>query len=140
MEFRLGRKAVLYVGTAGSTPATAVGKAVSHNLKITKKEADCTVREDDGNDNIKPDGKQYSLSWEMKVKKDDSVLATIQDAFWNDTPIAMMPLNGPVGDGGKGVDADWNIFEYDEKDDLEGCVIATFSAKTDNDLRLPQRV
>ena len=138
--YRLGKDSVLYQGNVGATPSTPAGKTVSATVKITKKEADATVRENEGWENIKPTIKSAELNWEMKVKKDDPVRIAMKASFQNETPIALMPLDASIAKNGEGIDADWNVFSYEETQDMENVVIAKFTAKTDLDERLPQWV
>ncbi|MBE3123935.1 MAG: hypothetical protein IMZ65_03955, partial [Planctomycetes bacterium] len=134
---RRGYEAVLYRGTAGSTPSTLVNNVMDLELPATRGETQNTTRESGGYLSYDATMIDLTLTWKMLWDPADTDLLAIRTAFTSNTAIALKSLDLA---GGKGWDADYKITEFSAPQPLDGEMVLSVKARPYNRLRAPATV
>jgi len=134
---KMGYEGKLYVGTAGSTATNELTNSRDIHFEFDVEWCDTTVRGDGSAVPIetqRPVLRRVSLKWTMIVKSDDTNLATLRNAEYVCTPVALRTLDYS---GGKGVDADFYITSNHGKP-IKGEQTIEFTAKPTDESRTPE--
>jgi hypothetical protein len=111
----IGLDAKLYRGTAGSTAATPMTNV--RKVKLNREKAEANLSRRGSRFNLsKSTMKTISVEFEMVGSDTDADLAAIRAAWEADTPLAFKIVDKT---GGRGVDADFEIFKFDRDEDEE---------------------
>lgn len=137
MAYKLGKDAVIYYGSAGSTAATPLVEVSDVTYDDDTAEIDCTTRASGGFKSTETGFSDITVTFTIKVKESDTGLAAILTAKRNKTAIALLVLDAPSGSGGEGVDGDFKITKMSRKEGLEDPVMYDCTAKVNTGTRLP---
>lgn len=132
--YKLGKDAELYYGVAGSTAGTLLAEVFDVTLNVDKSEADVTTRASAGWRSTRTALREGSIDFSIKAKTSDAGLAAIRTAFQGDTLLAFKCIDAS---GGSGIDADFSITKYSEKQALEEAVTIDVSIKICTENRTP---
>jgi hypothetical protein len=136
MAIRIGLKAKLYYGTAGTTAASELTKVRDVTLNLSAGVANTETRGSEIKSEI-PTLLEASLSFELLYDDANAGVLAVEEAYYTRTPIAMLVLHKT---GGNGLDADWNIKEFTRSEPLEGVITVSVTASPNNASREPARV
>ncbi len=134
MSVRLGLNGKLYVGTAGSQANTELDNAKDVTITLDKAMADTSRRSGGGWRSQKPTLKNCAIEFVMFDDPADGNLATIRDAFLNDTTISLWARDAATGEG---PDADFNVAQFNRNESLEEGIQYNVRCVVDTDLRVP---
>ena len=134
MAIRLGLDAKLYYGVAGSTASTVIDNVKDLTLGLTTDEADVTTRGASGwkltVSTLKSGDVGFSMVWDT----DDAAFNAIKDAFFDNTAIAMLVLDGTSGSG---LDADFSVTSFTRNENLAEALTVDISVKPTYSTRAP---
>lgn len=136
MSVVLGLNAKLFRGTAGTQGATEMKNVKDLTLSIESGDADVTTRAAKGWRASVATLKEATLEFEMNYDTEDEDFGAVQDAFFNNTPLAFFVSDG----AGNGLDADWVITGFNVEQPLEEATNVRVTAKPTVDTRAPQWV
>jgi len=134
MAVKLGMKAVLKYGTAGSTATTTLGNVRNVTLSLETGEADVTTRANQGWRATAATLKDGSVEFEMVWDTDDAGFTAIRNAWFSSEPLALAILDGP---NGQGLDADFVVTSFSRNEPLEEAITASVTAKPTYSTRAP---
>jgi len=134
MAVKLGMKAVLKYGPAGSTATTVLGNVRNVTLSLESGEADVTTRANQGWRATAATLKDGSVEFEMVWDTDDAGFAAVRSAWFSSAPIALAILDGPSG---QGLDADFVVTSFSRSEPLEEAITASVTAKPTYSTRAP---
>jgi len=141
MGVKLGMNCVSYYGVAGAQASNEMPNLKNVTLGLSKSEADVTTRGNAGWRAMVGTLKEGSIEFEMVWDPDEGGFAAIKDAWFNNTAIALLILDGPVGTpGSEGLDADFSVIEFNRTENLEEAVMATVTVKPTYSTRAPEWV
>lgn len=121
----IGWNAVLYRGTAGSDPSTAMTNVRDVKLPLSAGEADISTRASRF-ELVDIAMFTTSIDWDMLWDETDTDFAAIWTAFSTGAKIALKALGKTSGNGIKG---DFVIVKCEANQDLKGAQIANITAK-----------
>lgn len=136
MSVVLGLNAKLFRGAAGTQGATEMKNVKDLTLSIESGDADVTTRAAKGWRASVATLKEATLEFEMNYDTEDEDFGAVQDAFFNNTPLAFFVSDG----AGNGLDADWVITGFNVEQPLEEATTVSVTAKPTVDTRAPQWV
>lgn len=136
MSVVLGLNAKLLRGAAGTQGATEMKNVKDLTLSIESGDADVTTRAAKGWRASVATLKEATLEFEMNYDTEDEDFGAVQDAFFNNTPLAFFVSDG----AGNGLDADWVITGFNVEQPLEEATTVSVTAKPTVDTRAPQWV
>jgi len=134
MAIKLGMEAKLYHGPAGSTATSELTNVKDVTLNLETGEADVTTRGNQGWRATVATLKNGSVEFEMIWDTSDAGFTAIQQAYFNNTPIALAILDGA---GGSGLDADFSITNFTRNEPLEEAMTVSVTAKPTYSTRAP---
>ena len=105
-------------------------------LSIESGDADVTTRAAKGWRASVATLKEATLEFEMNYDTEDEDFGAVQDAFFNNTPLAFFVSDG----AGNGLDGDWVITGFNVEQPLEEAMSVSVTAKLTLDTRAPQWV
>ncbi len=136
MSVVLGLNAKLLRGAAGTQGATEMKNVKDLTLSIESGDADVTTRAAKGWRASVATLKEGTLEIEMNYDTEDEDFGAVQDAFFNNTPLAFFVSDG----AGNGLDADWVITGFNVEQPLEEATTVSVTAKPTVYTRAPQWV
>lgn len=123
--YKLGLEAKLFYGNAGAKAATELTNVKDVTLNLETGEADVTTRAAQGWRATAATLKDGSLEFTMVWDTEDEGFIAIKDAFFDNTPIALM-----VDDGaGSGLDADFVVTNFSRSEPLEEALTVSVTCK-----------
>ena len=134
MAIKLGMEAKLYYGTAGATATTELTNVKDVTLNLETGEADVTTRGNQGWRATVATLKNGSVEFEMIWDTGDAGFTAIQQAYFNNTAIALAILDGANGEG---LDADFSITNFTRNEPLEEAMTVSVTAKPTYSTRAP---
>ena len=134
MAVKLGMKAVLRYGAAGSTAQSVLGNVRNVTLSLETGEADVTTRANQGWRATAATLKDGSVEFEMVWDTDDPGFYAIRNAWFSSEPIALAILDVP---NGQGLDADFVVTSFSRSEPLEEAITASVTAKPTYSTRAP---
>jgi len=134
MAIKLGMKGKLYYGPAGSRATSELRNAKDVTLTLEKGEADVTTRGNEGWRATVGTLKEGSVEFEMLWDTDDLGFNAIQQAYFNDTPLAFAILDG---ENGHGLDADFAVMNFSRTEALEEAMAVSVTIKPTYSTRAP---
>jgi len=137
MAIALGLNAKAYYGAAGSSASTELTNIRNVTLNLEKNEADVTTRGGSGWRQYVGTLKEGSVEFEMVWDTADAGFAAIQNAYFNDTAIALKFLDSASGSG---LDADFSITNLTRNEPLEEAITASVTARVTYSTRAPSWV
>ena len=140
MSVKRGMDAKLYykVGGLGAGGAWVELTNVRDNtLNLEKGEADVTTRANNGWRATVGTLKDGSVEFEMVWDPEDAGFDAIQDAYFNDTLIALAIMDGDVATG-NGLQADFAITNFTRNEPLEEAMSVQVTAKPTYSANPPQ--
>jgi len=132
MSLKLGMDAKLYWndGSYAVPDWTEITNAKDVTLANTKGEADVTTRANDGWRATIGTLKEASVEWSMIWDTADENFSAIQDAYFNDTSIELLALDGDVDTvGSEGLRATMSITAFTRNEPLEDAITVNVTAK-----------
>jgi len=132
MALKLGMDAKLYWndGSYAVPDWTEITNAKDVTLANTKGEADVTTRANDGWRATVGTLKEASVEWSMIWDTADENFSAIQDAYFNDTSIELLVLDGDVDTvGSEGLRATMSITAFTRNEPLEDAITVNVTAK-----------
>jgi predicted secreted protein len=134
MALRLGMNCKLYQGVAGSTATNLMDNVKDLALNLSTGEADVTTRGNDGwratVGTLKDGSVEFSMVWDTE----DAGFSALKDAFFGNTAIALLVLDGTDGSG---LDADFSVINFTRTENLEEAVTVDVSCKPTYSTRAP---
>jgi hypothetical protein len=132
MGIRLGMEAVLHRNTATYAAPTWVDmpncKDVTLNLEAG--EADVTTRANAGWRAIVATLKEGSVEFELIWDTEDATFLALQSAFFNNTPIELAVMDGPIAtSGSQGLRATCSVLNFSRSEPLEEAISASVTVK-----------
>lgn len=100
-----------------------------------KSMSETTTREDGGMKTFLGTVKEFGLEFEMNADDANAHYAAFEDSYWNNTPVDLLVLRGPLSQGTKGVRLQMEVETFDENEALEGHPVVSVKLvlrKTDN--------
>jgi predicted secreted protein len=134
MAIKLGMKGKLYYGPAGSRATSELRNAKDVTLTLEKGEADVTTRGNEGWRATVGTLKEGSVEFEMLWDTADAGFNAIQQAYFNDTPLAFAILDG---ENGHGLDADFAVMNFSRTEALEEAMAVSVTIKPTYSTRAP---
>jgi len=134
MAIKLGMKGKLYYGPAGSRATSELRNAKDVTLNLEKGEADVTTRGNEGWRATVGTLKEGSVEFEMLWDTADPGFNAIQQAYFNDTPLAFAILDG---ENGHGLDADFAVMNFSRTEALEEAMAVSVTIKPTYSTRAP---
>jgi predicted secreted protein len=127
-EFRLGIKAKIFYGAAGSTgiPTNELTNVTDVTLTLDAGEADVTSRDNDGFRATIGGLKECSIEFEMLYLPNDPGFQAIKNAWLNSDQIHLAALTGTGGEGPVG---DFSITGFSRSEPLEEAIKYSVTAK-----------
>jgi hypothetical protein len=130
---KLGMDAKLYFCAAGigGTPTwSLLGNVKNVTLNLQKGEADVTTRANNGWKATAATLKEGTIEFEMVWDTTDAGFTAIKDAYFNNTPIGMAAMDGPIATtGSQGLWADCMITDFSREEPLEDAISVKVTAK-----------
>ena len=115
--YKIGFEAKIFYGAAGSTAATELKHVTdSVSLNIEKGSAEVAVRSS-GWKKVLSGLKDASVEFTLAGNTSDAGFLAIQNAFFNDTMIALFIADAEAG--GVGLDADFEVLTFNRTEGLE---------------------
>ncbi|MDD5699513.1 MAG: hypothetical protein PHH77_12940 [Victivallaceae bacterium] len=125
--YKIGFEAKIFYGTAGTTASTELKHVQdSVSLNIEKGSAEVAVRSS-GWKKVLSGLKDASVEFTLAGDTSDAGFLAIQNAFFNDTPIALFIADAETG--GVGLDADFEVISFNRTEDLEEVINYAVSVK-----------
>ena len=134
MAIALALNAKAYYGTAGSTATTEVENIRDITLNLNKDEADVTTRGANGWKLTVGTLKNGSIDSSIVWDDEDAFFTAIKNAYFNDTPIAMLFLDK---ENGQGLDADFSVTNFTRNENLPEALTADITLKPTYSTRYP---
>ena len=131
---KLGMDAKLYYGVAGATATTELSNVKDLTLNLETGEADVTTRANQGWRATVATLKNGSIEFVMIWDTADAGFTAIQNAYFNNTPIALAILDG---EGGSGLDADFSVVNFSRNEPLEDAITVNVTLKPTYSTRAP---
>ena len=127
-EFRLGIKAKLYYGAAGTSgvPANELSNVTDVTVTLDAGEADTTTRDNDGFRATIGGLKECSLEFDMLYLAGDPGFEAIKTAWLTSDQIHLAALTGKGGEGPVG---DFSITGFSRSEPLEEAIKYSVTAK-----------
>ena len=127
-EFRLGIKAKMYYGTAGSSgvPTQELTNVTNVTITLDASEAEVTTRDNDGFRATIGGLKECSLEFEMLYLANDPGFRAIQTAWEASDQIHLAAL---TGEGGEGPVGDFSITGFSRSESMEEAIKYSVTAK-----------
>ena len=115
-DYRIGLEGKFYHGAEGGQAATEADNVDDVTLNLSKRVAEALRR---GKKWVakKPIANEASIEFKAFDIVADAFVAALESAYTNDTRIALYPTDGT---GGKGLDADYYITQFQRQEDNEG--------------------
>lgn len=138
MGHKLGMKAKMYHGVAGAQADTELTNVRDVTLNLEKGEADVTTRGNEGWRATVGTLKSGSVEFEMVWDPGDAGFTAIKDAYFDDTAIALLILDGDVSEAGsEGLDADFSVTNFTRNEPLEEGITVSVTVKPTYSNRAP---
>lgn len=134
MGIVVGFQAKCYYGAAGSPATNELTNIRNLKLNLSKGEADVTTRGAKGWRQMVGTLKEGSVEFDMVWDTEDPGFSAIQAAWENDTPIAILALDGK---NGSGLDADCAVLNFERDEQLEEGLTVSVSVKPTYSTRGP---
>ena len=134
MGIRLGMQGKLYYGPAGATATTELSNVKDVTLNLETGEADVTTRGNQGWRATVATLKNGSVEFEMVWDTTDAGFTALQQAYFNNTAVALAILDR---ENGEGLDADFSITNFSRKEPLEEAMTVNVTAKPTYSTRAP---
>jgi len=127
-EFRLGIKAKMYYGTAGTTgvPTTELSNVTDVTVTLDASEADVTSRDNDGFRATIAGLKECTLEFDMLYLPKDAGFKAIKNAWLTSGQIHLAALTSAGGEGPVG---DFSITGFSRTEPLEEAIKYSVTAK-----------
>ena len=132
MGIRRGMDGKLYrnTGTYALPSWEEIGNVKDLTLNLEQGEADVTVRANAGwratIGTLKDGSIEFSMIWDTG----DPGFTAIKDAWFNNTPIEMAVLDGPVDEpGSEGLRATFSVIKFGREENLEEAMMVPVSLK-----------
>lgn len=116
-------------GQGGGGSWNELDNAKDVTLNVEKEEADLTTRKAQGWRQIVGKLKNGSIEWDMVWDTADAGFQAIKNAFFNDEPIGLQVLDGPLASGGQGLQADFEIMQFSRNEPLAEALTVSVTAK-----------
>jgi len=132
MGVRRGMDGKLYrnTGTYAAPVWEEIGNVKDLTLNLEQGEADVTVRANAGWRSTVGTLKEGSIEFSMVWDTGDPGFAAIKDAWFNNTPIEMAVLDGPVDvPGSEGLRATFSVIKFGREENLEEAMNVPVSLK-----------
>jgi predicted secreted protein len=132
MGARLGMEGKLYrnTGTYDAPAWVELSNVKDLTLNLEKGEADVTTRANGGWKATLATLKEGSLEFEMVWDPSDAGFAALKDAWFNNTPVEMAVMDGPINQAGsQGLRATFSVLTFSRKEPLEEAMTASVSIK-----------
>lgn len=132
-DYRIGLDGKFYYGNAGATANTEADNVRNVNLNLSKRTAEALRR---GKKWVakKPVATEATLEFEIFDIEGDSFLATVKNAFMNDTRVALFPTDGASGEG---LDADYYMTGFSRNENNEDFITYSVTAEPTDEQRNP---
>ena len=125
--YKIGFEAKIFYGAAGTKASTELKHvADSVSLNIEKGSAEVAVRSSNWK-KVLSGLKDASVEFTLAGDTSDAGFIAIQNAFFNDTPIALFIADAETG--GVGLDADFEIISFNRTEGLEEVINYAVNAK-----------
>ena len=125
--YKIGFEAKIFYGAAGAKASTELKHiADSVSLNIEKGSAEVAVRSS-GWKKVLSGLKDASVEFTLAGDTSDAGFLAIQNAFFNDTAIALFIADAETG--GVGLDADFEVISFNRTEDLEEVINYAVSVK-----------
>lgn len=134
MGAKFGMNAKLYYGASGATASNELSNCKDVTLDLETGEADVTVRANEGWRATAATLKDASIEFEMIVDSEDAGYSFLADAFFSNTPIAILCLDA---ENGEGLDADVMITRFSRNEPLEEAITVSVTLKPTYSGRAP---
>ena len=127
-EFRLGIKAKMYYGEAGTSgvPTTELSNVTDVTISLDASEADVTSRDNDGFRATIGGLKECSIEFDMLYLANDPGFRMIQKAWEMSDQIHLAAL---TGEGGEGPVGDFSITGFSRSEAMEEAIKYSVTAK-----------
>ena len=127
-EFRLGIKAKIFFGAAGSTgvPTSELTNVTDVTVTLDAGEADVTTRDNDGFRATIGGLKECSIEFDMLYLPGDAGFTAIKNAWLQSEQIHLAALTGDKGEGPVG---DFSITGFSRSEPLEEAIKYSVTAK-----------
>lgn len=137
----LGMNAKLYWGDAEiATPVnaaaveavtwTVLGNVRDVTLDLSKATADITARDNDGWRATVGTLKEGSIEFEMRWDPDETGFSEVKDAYFNDTLLPLLALDGDKDTAGsEGLAANFSITDFSREEPLEDALSVSVTAE-----------
>ena len=132
MGVRLGMEGKLYrnTGTYAAPVWQEIGNVKDLTLNLEKGEADVTTRANGGWRSTVATLKEGSIEFSMVWDTSDPGFTAIKDAWFNNTPVEMAVLDGPVNvPGSQGLRASFAVIKFGREENLEEAMNVPVSLK-----------
>lgn len=137
MASKLGYKAKVYHGTAGTQAGTLLANVRSVTMNGSKAEADASTRDSDFK---LTRGAQKDISFDIELVYDpaDAGYDALKASYLNGTAIALLIVDDlKTVVGTEGLDFDAEIFDMSREEPIEGVITVKFTAKPTPSSRAP---
>lgn len=125
MANKIGLEAKLLIGDPGATAATELKNVKDVSLNLEKATADITTRAASGWRVKKATLKEASVEFEMNYDAEDAGFTSMISAFLGNSAVAIFVSDGD----GKGLDADWDITNFNIEQPLEEAISVSVTAE-----------
>jgi len=127
-EFRLGIKAKMYHGVAGTTgvPTKELTNVTDVTLTLDASEADVTTRDNDGFRATVAGLKECTIEWDMLYLPKDEGFQAIKNTWLTGGQIHLAALTGANGEGPVG---DFSITGFSRAEPMEEAIKYSVTAK-----------
>lgn len=132
MAIKLGMEAKLYRngGSFGTPTWSELTNVKDVTLNLEKGEADVTTRANNGWKATAATLKDASVEFEMVWDTTDTGFTAIQQAYFNNTPIELAVMDGPIATAGsQGLRATMQINNFSREEKLEDAIMVKVTAK-----------
>ena len=132
MAIKLGMEAKLYrnSGTFGTPTWAELTNVKDVTLNLEKGEADVTTRANNGWKATAATLKDASVEFEMVWDTTDTGFTAIQQAYFNNTPIELAVMDGPIATAGsQGLRATMQVNNFSREEKLEDAIMVKVTCK-----------
>lgn len=131
----LGKNCKLYYGEAGSPANILINNIEDVTVSLERGETDVTTR---GSGEFEEKAAVLisgSIDFKMIWDPEDAAFTALQQAFFQNSPIAIYAKDG---EGGKGLDADCIVFKFSRSESLREAITVDVTVKPTRSTRAPQ--
>lgn len=138
MATRLGIKCKVYYGAAGSQASTLLKLVRDATLGLERSEHDASVKDAEDWEQVVAGIKKAPFEFEILYDPADTGFLALRDAWLNNTPIALLILDGLKATvGSQGLDADFAVLKFERGEPIDGLMTIKCSVKPTLSSRAP---